>query len=330
MVEIVPLQGPLPPERLRWIADLYGRADSKFRRTDILEHLYTQSPAGAGLHAFALDEGRPVGHCSIVPLQARLGTQPLRAGKLEALYVEEPYRGRRSSDGEPVVTRVLSALYTLADESGLDVVHAYATPRIGRIVGLDPLEGVGSRSLTAVIAPRNRRERALAAGQRAARITGGRETGSLREATCADVDLAAAEAPAEGRWTSLTEDAWDWYRASPLVRVVELRDSRALVQIPGRPQEPLRLIGWRPERAGLRPALLLLSALGRLARRENAGTLRFQPWASPAANGELGRACRLLGFLPRADLTTLWVRARDPMLARPDAVVSTPIFALGF
>ncbi len=67
MVEIVTLAGPLEPERLRWVADVYGRADPKFERTDVLEHLYTRSPAGGGLHAFALDDGRPVGHCSVVP-----------------------------------------------------------------------------------------------------------------------------------------------------------------------------------------------------------------------------------------------------------------------
>jgi hypothetical protein len=329
MVEIATFEGPLPPERLRWVADLYGRADAKFRRTDVLEHLYTQSPAGAGLHAFVLDAGRAVGHASVVPLPARLGGEPLRSGKLEALFVEKPYRVARLG-GEWTIRALLARLYALADESGIAVVHAYATPRIGRVIGFDRLEGVGARSLSAVVTPRDQVERVLAAGQRLAQSAGGRERGALREATTSDADLAAAPAPPDGRWTSLAADAWDWYRASPLVRVLELRDSRALVQLPGKPLEALRLVGWAPERRGLPPALALLAALGRLGRREGAGTIRFQPWASPAANGELRRACRLLGFVARPELTTLWVRSRDPALARADAVVSTPLFTLGF
>lgn len=329
MVEIVTLEGPLEPERLRWVADVYGRADPKFLRADVLEHLYTRSPAGGGLHAFALDDGRPVGHCSVVPMPARLGAAPLRSGKLEALFLEEPYRGRQTGRG-PVVRELLSRLYEFADDHGIDVVHAYATPRIGRVIGFTPLEGVGAPSFVSIVAPRRWSERTVAAAQRATRVAFGRREGMLRPGAAADVDLAAAEPPPAARWTSLAEDAWDWYRTSPLVRVFELPDSRALVQIPGKPREPVRLIGWRPSRPGVRPALALLSALARLARREGAGTLRFQPWGSPAANGDLRRACRLLGFLARPDLTTLWVRAPDPALARAEAVVPTPFFSVGF
>ena len=60
------------------------------------------------------------------------------------------------------------------------------------------------------------------------------------------------------------------------------------------------------------------------------GSLRFQPWESPAANGDLRRACRLLGFIRRDDFTTLYVHTRDPELARADAVVTTPLLYLGF
>jgi hypothetical protein len=339
VVEIVTIAGPLEPDRLRWVADVYGRADPKFRRTDLLEHLYTQSPAGGGLHAFALDEGRPVGHCSVVPMPARLGSEPLRSGKLEALFLEERYRGRRPGR-EPVVLELLSQLYAFADEHGIEVVHAYATPRIGRIIGFTPLEGVGEPSFVAIVSPepeastvRRWGERGLAAAQRAARTlasAGASSGGVVREATPADVDLAEAELPLADSWTSIAEDAWDWYRASPLVRVLELEECRALVQLPGKPREPVRLIGWRPEQAGVRPAVNLLAALNRLARQEGAATLRFQPWRSPAADGDLQRACRLLALVRRRDLTTLWVRSRDPALARSDAVVSTALFSLGF
>jgi hypothetical protein len=111
---------------------------------------------------------------------------------------------------------------------------------------------------------------------------------------------------------------------------VELPGScRALIQLGGSPGDPVRLIGWRPFRGGLRPALLLLGALSRVARDEGAATLRFPPWESAAADGTLHRACRLLGFVRRDDFTTLWVRTSDPDLARVDAVVQTPLLYLG-
>jgi hypothetical protein len=74
----------------------------------------------------------------------------------------------------------------------------------------------------------------------------------------------------------------------------------------------------------------LVAAAAAVAREARAPTLRFQPWPSEAGDGALERACRLLGFVRRNDQTTLWVRARDPELARPEAVVPSPLFYLGF
>ena len=334
MAEIVTVEGPLEPERLGWVMDLYGRADPKYRRRDIAEHLFTRSPAGPALHSFAVAGGRGVGHCCVVPLPARLGRDPLRSGKLEALFLEEVHRGR-PAEAEPVVVSLLSRLYEFADERGIEVVHAYATPAIGRVIGFTPLEGVGEPSLVSIASPKTWPERGLAAAQLAARSVAGagRTDARLTQAMPEDADLAHAQQPPPGAWTSLVEDAWDWYSSSPLVRVLELPGEsgcRALVQVPGTPGEPVRLIGWRPVRSGLRPALLLLAALGRLARTTGATTLRFQPWASEAGDGTLRRACRLTGFIPRSDLSTLWIRTTNAELARPDRIVPTPLFYLGF
>ena len=329
MIEFVTVDGPLGPERLRWVADLYANADPKFRRDDVLEHLLVRSPAGPALHAFALDDGRPVGHCCVVPLRTRLGASELRSGKLEALWVEHAYRGRQPG-GETVVRTLLDHLYGFADERGLVLVHGIATARIGAVIRYVPLGEIGEPSLVAVLRAENATQRALAAGQRVLCAATPRGDGALRPATETDVDLAAAPPPPEGRWTVLAADAWDWYCASPLVRVLEQEGSRALVQLPGVDGQPLRVIGWRPARAGLRPALALVGATVRAARASGAGTVRFQPWASPAGNGTLRRACRLLGFVPRYDLTTLWVRTSDPALERAAAVVPSPLLYLGF
>jgi hypothetical protein len=156
---------------------------------------------------------------------------------------------------------------------------------------------------------------------------------SVRPAGAEDADLVSVPAPPEGRWTAVVAGGWDWYRSSPLVRVLEVpgdHGSRALIQIPAAPREPLRIVGWRPRRQGLRAAVLLLGAAGRVARRTGAPNLRFQAWPSQAGNGALERACRLLGFVRRHERTTLWVRARDPELARTEAIVPSPLFYLAF
>lgn len=335
MVELVTVEGPLEPPLLRSIADLYGRADPKYLRDDVLHHLFAGSPAGPGLHAFALDDGRAVGHCAVVPMGARHGNRKFRCGKLEALFLDESYRGRRAGE-RPVALHLLDRLYTFADERGLELIHGLATPRIGRVIGFLPLQGVGKRTLVSAtrgplsVAQGAMRELGYAVAKAGARGPGAT---TLREPAADDVDLVEGPPPAPGRWTIVAEDAWDWYRSSPLLRVLEIGGAdgcRALLQVPGAPGEPVRVIGWRPARAGLIPALVLLGAAGRLARRSGAATLRFQPWASHTGNGTLERAGRLLGFVPRPELTTLWVRTNDPTLARTDAVVATPLLYLAF
>jgi hypothetical protein len=344
MGEVVVVEGPLDDERLGWVKGLYGRADAKYLRPEVLHHLLAASPAGPALHAFAVDGERAVAHCAVVPMRGRLGTDELRCGKLEALFVDEAYRGRRAG-GTPLAIVLLDRLYDFADEKGFQLLHAYVQPAVGRVTRFTPLEGVGRRSLVAVTTPgpgRSRAEALLAVGQRAvresayagaraaARPPGGTE---LRPPADADLDLVDAPAPPPGRWTVLASDAWAWHRESPLLRVLQIhgaRGCRALVQLPGRPGESVRLIGWRPERAGVLPAIQLLGAAGRVARETGAATLRFQPWSAPGGDGALERACRMLGFVPRDDLTTLWVRARDPALVRREAVVPTPLFSLAF
>jgi hypothetical protein len=217
-------------------------------------------------------------------------------------------------------------------------VHGHATARIGRVIRFRRLDGVGRRSWVSVVNAENRALAVLAAPQRAGRELAGalarapRDT-ALRTAAWEDADLVEGPSPPPGRWTVVLGDAWDWYRSSPLVRVLEVpgpHGGRALLQLPAAPLEPVRLVGWRPRRPGLRAAVTLLRAAGRLARQTGAPTLRFQPWRSEAGDGALDHACRVLGFIPRADQTTLWVRTHDPALARPEAVVPTPLLYLAF
>jgi hypothetical protein len=203
------------------------------------------------------------------------------------------------------------------------------------VIRFVPLEGVGKPSWVSVISGTGVAATALAAGQRALRALArpGRPAAVLAP-TSEDADLVDGPPPPDRRWSPVLGDAWDWYRSSPLLRVLELsgeHGGRALIQVPAAPLEPVRIVGWKPgRRRGLRDAVALLGAAGRVAAQAGAPTLRFQPWPSEAGDGDLERACRLLGFVRRADQTTLWVRARDPELARSEAVVPSPLFYLAF
>ena len=328
MTEILTVAG-LDDERLDWVRRLYGQADPKYRERPYLEHLFRRNPVGPSLHAFAVDGDRPVGHCCVVRTPALLGASALAAGKLEALWIEESHRGR-SAGGETVVRRLLDTLYDFSDANDVELVHALATPRIGKVIAFEPLHPVGERSLVGAVAGTSVPTRALALVQRAAREAAAVPLRgvSLRAAAGSDEDLVAVDRVDEGRWAIVARGAWDWYRESPHVRVLVVGTSRALVQLPASPHEPLRLAGWRARAPGTRSALRLLAAAGRVARAHGAATLRFQPWAPH--DDALARACRLAGMIPRDDLTTVWVHTRDPALADARAAVSTPFLYLGF
>jgi hypothetical protein len=337
VVEAVAIEGPLDADRLEWVSELYGTVDPKYLDRGYLDHLFVQGPGGPSLHAFALDDGVPVGHSAVVPTPARRGDAALRAGKLEALVVAGSHRGSRAG-GAPVVRLVLDSLYALADARGFELLHAFVLPRVGRVIRFERVDDVGSPSLVALLktsrsgAPAAA-ERALAAAQHGLRAVAGaglrmRSAPTVRAITSEDRGMLATPALPDGSWAVVAEDAWDWYASSPYVRILELRKgSRALVQLPGWPREPLRIAAWDSPSPGFRSATELLVAAGRLAREHGAATLRLQ---IPRPDPSLRRAARALGFVERGDLTTLWVRSADPALAQAGAVVPTASLYLGF
>ena len=322
MVDVEAVDGPLDARRLEWIADLYGPVDPKYRDTAFLEHLFVRGPAGPALHAFAHADGMPVAHAAVVPGPARRGNDALRAGKLEALVVAKPYRGRRSGDAS-VVERLLDDLYSHVDERGFDVLHAFVLPFVGRVIRFEPLR-IGPPSLVSLLRTPERSRRVVASLQGVARTAASvvvRARPAVRSLTADDADLLATRIT-PGHWGVVADGAIEWYASSPVVRVLEVGDARLLVQLPHAPAEPLRIAAWDGEGG----ALTALAGAVRVAGERGATSVRVQQHAGPS----LRRAARLLGFVARSDLTTLWVRTRDPSLARAEAVVPTPMLYLGF
>ena len=341
VLDVVAIDGPLDAERLGWVADLYGAVDPRYRRREFLEHLFARGPGGPALHAFVVADATPVAHTAVVPTPARRGSDPLRAGKLEALFVAESHRGRRSDD-TATVRLLLDAVYDLADRRGYQLIHALVVPRVGRTIGFTRLDDVAPPSLVALLKPSRTGaaaavERALGTAQVGARTVAGlglRAFGARASAPLvrpvAAGDSALFETPAlpSRAWAVVADGAVDWYATSPYVRVLEPGDgSRALVQLPGWPREPLRVAAWDSPSLGLKSAVVLLDAAGRLARETGATSLRLQLGHRVPS---LRRAARALGFVERDDLTTLWVRTADPTLATAESVVPTAFLYLGF
>ena len=315
-----------------------------------MRHQFVGNPYGWSAHAFVLDDGEAVGHCAAVPFRARLGETPLVAGKIEAVVIAESHRGGRTEAGESLAVAMLREMYAFAHENGVEMLFGLAPPRVGAIH-----RRAGCRRLTLeaptyvlVTKPRtvarewSKRRRAatvagslgqnalLATAYTAARVV----TGAWRAPTvglpaAADAELAVATAAA-GEWTVSGADAWEWYAGSGVLQAVELGGrfgSRAIVRLREADAAAVQVVSWRPKRPGRLPAVLLLGALRRFARRGAAPSLRFQPWQG-SGDDSLARACRLLGFAQRGEVE-LVLHSTDPALA--DAVpVLTPFFYVTF
>jgi hypothetical protein len=315
--------------------------------------LFVENPAGRSLHAFAHDGAAVVGHCSILPVAARLGERAIVSGKVEAFFVDERYRGARTGGRERALALdLLAAVSDLADEEGLDVLHAFVTPRVGALFELIGYRrmAVDARAYVLVSNPSALARRAASATRTAAmfglfvtqnavlslayagaQLASGRSRRPrLEHPTAADAGLVTAEPPPT-RWTISGSDSWDWYADSGLLRAVEVPGRygcRAIIGLDDSHGEPLHLVAWRPARRGVLPALLLLGALGRIARGTSAPMVRFLPWPAKEGNGALERACRLVGFVPRGDLS-LYVRWPDSAFAGIE-VQLTPFFYLTY
>jgi hypothetical protein len=336
------MRGPLDDERLGWIVDLYGPVDSKYRSLEYVRHQFVDNPFGWSAHVFAHDGMRAVGHSGAVPFRARYGADAIVAGKIEAVTVDQAYRGRREGDGGSVATDILSALYPFGLENGMDVLFGLAPEGVARVHAragcrLIPLDAPAYTMVVDAGAwgaheRSGRRRRAAAGLGQAQRILvashGPPPPADVRAPTAADEDLAAA-ADVAGRWTIHGIDAWDWFAGSGVLKVLEVpgrNGSRALVRLVDEEGALVQIVAWLPRRPGIRPAVTLLRVAARIARQRGAPTLRFQPWKGDAPEATLGRACALLGFVrrPEADLVLF---ASD---ARYDSVHLTPFFYVTF
>ena len=341
MTEIIALRGPLDDERLGWIAALYGPVDAKYASLHYVRHQFVENPFGWAVHTFVMDGNRAAGHCAAVPFRANFGGDELVAGKIEAVVLAEDQRGRRIDDGRSLAVAMLAAMYASAHEHGIPVLFGLAPPAVAAVHARAGCErrrvpdqtyvGIATPRADTATGKRRVAMRLLAGVQRALIAAVPRLHTDLATAGAKDVTLVAIPPPRDGSWTISGETSWAWYVGSGLLHVVETRGragARALIRLADTPGADVQIVAWQPRGQALASAVLLLAAVARLARARGARTIRFQPWAGTAGDGALARACRLLGFVRRAE-TELVLNAATSQLAVAD-VQLTPFFYVTF
>jgi GNAT superfamily N-acetyltransferase len=323
-VELVELSGPLADKHVGWITSVYGPVDAKYRSADYVRHQFVDNPYGRSVNVFAVADGRPVGHCGVVPFRARRGEEIFAAGKLEALAVDAAYRGGS------IATDILSRLYPLAVGSGLRPLFGLAPPAVARIhvragCHLVPTNAPGYTCVTdpAAIGRRRPVAAALATAQRALllfpRWRPETEPPGVDESLAVGGDASPA-------WTIVGADAWGWFAGSGVLRVLEARGSRALVRLDESQPSTVQILAWRPRKRSISAAHELLRASAALAWAHRAPTLRFQPWRDDEDERTLVRACRLAGFVRRREADLLLYPAGDGV----DDFHLTPFFYVTF
>jgi GNAT superfamily N-acetyltransferase len=323
-VELVDLDGPLSDEHVAWITSVYGPVDAKYRSTEYVRHQFVDNPLGRSVNVFAVADGRPVGHCGVIPFRARRGDETFVAGKLEALAVDAAYRGRS------LATDVLSRLYPLAVESGIRPLFGLAPPAVARIhvrAGCH-LVPTNAPAYTCVIDPSSFGRRratagALAAVQRALLLF---PRSSPEVESPGDQDAVLAGGDAGASWTVRGADAWEWLVGSGVLRTLDLPGSRALIRLDESQPSTVQIVAWRPRRRSLAAAFDLLRAAAAIARDHRSPTLRFQPWRHDEDERTLARACAFAGFVRRAEADLL-VYPSEPGV---DDFLLTPFFYVTF
>ncbi len=344
------VEGPLDDDRLRWVADLYGQADPRWADLAYVRHLLVDNPSGAAVHAFAMDDGRAVGHCCVLPMATRVGDQLATTGKIEALYLEPSARGDvvdHRGKPAPLSMAMLRELYDFAEARGMGLLHSYSAPELARLHRVARCHTVTVDAEVRAVALRPAAVARHATGRdRAIRLAGGwgqrvwlslagmaaraavRRPGrsAVRAATEFPGGALAVAGPPPGRWAISGADAPGWYTSSSALRTVALpgvRPPLALVRWPLQPGDPALLVAADLAGGGLPEAIALVGATAALARRAGAASLSWGRWDGPDT-ALIDRACRLLGFVVAERELTLSIRVSSAMFEESTQPLPTP------
>jgi len=337
MIELHVFRGAAGEREVEWIVDLYGPADPKYLDARFVRHQFAENPFGWSVHAFALADGRAVGHCALLPVPARSGDETLVSGKFEAFAVRSEHQSSALPDGRLVGLALLSELYDRAAESGFAVLHDLVGPDIGLMhrlhgasrvqVPWQTLVGAGNRQMLASLGGGHVVAASLVAATQRSLVRTARLASP--PAVVRSVDPGDAPPPAHvlepGRWTLEAADMWEWLVATGLLAwLEEPSGGRGLVRVPGVARQAAELLDWRPGRRPLAGALAAVAAMARLGREGRSVRI-----GNPTGDPDLRRAARMLGLLPARKPLTLYVKSLQPGLDASGVAV-TPFFFATF
>lgn len=317
MIDLRIVRGPLGDGDLRAVVDLYGPSDRKYEDLRFARHQFTKNAYGWTLHAFAYDEGRPVGHCALLPVPARVGTEAVVSGKFEALAVLPEYQSSTLADGRLVGLGLLGDLYSRAEAEGFAILHDLAQPELGLMhrmhgarripVPWSTFVGVGDRrQLRALGSGRALAGTALAYWQRTVQLASSLASRPARVRDAKPEDEPPRPQPLRaGTWSVEAADMWEWLVGTGLLAwAEEPSGGRALVRVPGPAAQAAEVLDWRPGRRRLAGALATIAAVARLG-----GEGRSVRIANPGDDAHLRRAAQLLAFLPAREPLMLYVKS---------------------
>lgn len=335
MIEVLTHRLAVGERETNWIVDLYGGVDQKYADPEFVRHQFAGNPLGWSLHAFALDGEVPVGHCALLPLPARLGTDTVVAGKFEAFAVRPEYQSAALENGRLIGLGLLADLYARARDEGFSILHDLAAPDLGvmhRLHGAQRVPipwrtfiGVGDRRVVGELQTR----RALAATSLAALQSALRRISSavadsavVRMAEPTDAPPARRVVPTDA-WTLDAPDIWEWLVGSGLLAWVdEPSGGRALVRVPGPARQAAELLDWSPGShrfTGAVAAIAEVAQLGGEGRSVRVGNTSDDPG--------LKRAARALGLVTSRRPQTLYVKTLHTDIDASNVVVTPYFFA---
>ena len=343
-LEIRLSKGPLHRERLAVIADLYGRADSKYASVDFCEHQFNHNPSGYSFHSFAHDGDRVVGVHNLIPIAGTARGELIRSAKAEAVFVDDDYRRSMIPEGDAMIPLFLATsrrLYQFGMEHGIQVIHMMgAAGLLFRFTGAKELklDDVSSTFLLSGMPGSQLRTAAtgaLALGQRIIDTAAAAPAALAPRAQTVDAH-AAGSAALESfvrarlrdtrRW-SLDQNAANlaWYSGTGLLRVSTCERASALLRWNSGPGEGVEILAWSDVGSSFLERHALLHHIIGTARAAKA--VRILVWESSlAARSRLSSLLAWFGFARVRRTRNFYVKADDPYFLKAENVEFTPFF----
>ena len=350
-LELAVRRGPLADADLDAIAATYGAVDPRYARRDFLRLLFNENPSGYSYHAFVRDGARPVGHYAIIPVRVRARGATVLSGKGEALFLDPAHRksavATPSGEALPGLA-MLNSLHERALADGIALIHSITNPGVGMIlrmrgfqllrISLDQLQFLASPPRPTKLLSRGQAARLLSLSQRGLHAAWRAilplaapprvEADPPAHADFHMSELAATDAAGGDSWTiSRDRETLEWMKRLGRLQFVSIagRPEHFAAMVRGHTREMLL---WRIPPGDRRAGLAVLSRLVADSLREGARTISVPRRLVQKSGPALAFAVRALGFLPRRDSLSIYIKASDEFYREGGSLEFSRLFNL--